>query len=150
MTDEEFQRIKEAEKERLRTQKRLRATLESLKQRNEVQSVVRRMSQGAKRLLKQTEAFTDTVASQAARQAARLEVATSEDPGDDLSTEEAEETLRDERAEAIVRRLKEEERRRPAPATTESASSDVSENRTEDGPDKTIGRMGDLRSDDSA
>lgn len=150
MTDDEFQRIKEAEKERLRTQKRMRATLESLKQRNEVQSVVRRMSRGAKRLLEQTEAFADTVASQAARQAARLEVATSEDTGDDVSMEEAEETLRDQRAEAIVRRLKKEERRRQASATEESTSPDPDEDRTEDGPDKTIGRMGDPSSEDSA
>lgn len=44
MTDEEFQRIKEAEKDRLRAKKRLHETLDALTRRQEVQSVVQQMS----------------------------------------------------------------------------------------------------------
>lgn len=154
MTDDEFQRIKEAEKDRLRAKKRLRATLESLKRRNEVQSVVRRMSRGAKRLLQKTETFADKVASQAARQAARLEVAIDDQTGDD-SLAEDEEVLREERAEALLRRLKTEEASStrspssPSTAAEKPGDSDAAPDPADEGPDKTIGRMGDPRPDDT-
>lgn len=154
MTDEEFERIKEAEKERLRTQKRLRSALESLKRRNEVQSVVRRMSQGAKRLLEEAQALADKLASTAARQAARLEVVM--DEGEEASSlAEDEEVLREERASAVLRRMKAEEEPR---ATGESARPSVDENQSEtaeeseesdaDRPEKTIGRMGSFDADE--
>ncbi len=138
MTDEEFQRIKEAEKDRLRAQKRLRSTLEALKRRNEVQSIVRRMSQGAKHLLRETEALAETLAEQAGRQAARLELSL-EDSGAEEDLQEAEEALREERAEEIVRRLKSEKRH-----TTGASPGSTAEGRTEEQPnkpEKTIGRM---------
>lgn len=154
MTDEEFERIKEAEKERLRMQKRLRSALESLKRRNEVQSVVRRMSQGAKRLLEETEALADKLASTAARQAARLEVAMDEEE-EASSLAEDEEVLREERASAVLRRMKAEEEPR---ATGGSARPSVDENQSEtaveseesdaDRPEKTIGRMGSFDTDE--
>lgn len=150
MKDEEFERIKEAEKERLRVQKRLRNTIESLKRRNEVQQVVRRMSQGAKRLLDKTEAFAEEVASQAARHAARLEVAADEELGTDSSLSEDEESLREERAAAVVHLLKTEEEPRAASDSStssarsgEEAASDEADEEASDVPDKTIGRMGD-------
>lgn len=156
VTDEEFQRIKEAEKERLRAQKRLRATLESLKRRNEVQSVVRKMSRGAKRLLEQTEALADTLASKAAQQAARLEVVMEDSAEDDASLAEDEEILREERAQTLVRRFKARERStasgrsgRSSGDPDDSFSSDADDEDVDDGPDKTIGRMGKRRTDDS-
>lgn len=148
MTEDEFERIKDAEKDRLRTQKRLRATLESLKRRNEVQSVVRRMSQGAKRLLEKTEALADQLASNAAHQAARLEVALEADE-DDSTLSDAEDVLREERADALLRRMKAQEEPKASgqPSASSGQESSVSPDdgseSEEDGPDKTIGRMGD-------
>lgn len=148
MTEDEFERIKDAEKDRLRTQKRLRATLESLKRRNEVQSVVRRMSQGAKRLLEKTEALADQLASNAAHQAARLEVALETDK-DDSTLSDAEDVLREERADALLRRMKAQEEPKASgqPSASSGQESSVSPDdgseSEEDGPDKTIGRMGD-------
>lgn len=147
MTDEEFQRIKEAEKDRLRAQKRLRNTMQALKRRNEVQSIVRRMSQGATHLLRETEALAETLATQAGRQAARLELALEDESVEDEGLQEAEEALREERAEEIVRRLKSEQRH-----STGGASESSAEGRTEEPtnkPEKTIGRMGESPSSDS-
>lgn len=148
MTDDEFERIKEAEKERLRMQKRLHSTLESLKRRNEVQQVVRRMSQGAQRLLRQTETLADKVSTQAARQAARLEVAR-ESRSDTDSLAEEEEAMREERAQDVVDRIKSRtapsaaSRRRDDGAAAEETEADDSTR-----PEKTIGRMGRLDGDD--
>lgn len=149
MTDEEFERIKEAEKQRLREQKRLRSTLESLKRRNEVQKVVRRMSQGAQQLLRKTGELADKLASKAARQAARLEVAVDEQ-SEEASLYEDEEILREERAEAVLDRMKtaDEPRAsrsstRPSPRSDETGDADA-EDEDDDEPDKTIGRMGNV------
>ena len=43
MTDEEFERIKAAEKDRLRAKQRFQETMDTLKRQNKVQSTVRRM-----------------------------------------------------------------------------------------------------------
>lgn len=147
MTDEEFQRIKEAEKDRLRAKKRLHETLDALKRRQEVQSVVQQMSQGAKYLLRETESLAETLAQQAGRQAARLELALDNESVDDASLEEADEALREERAEEIIRRFKAEDRSEARPGdSTEEASDDGDDSR----PEKTIGRMDDTRSSDES
>lgn len=161
MTDEEFQRLKETEKRHLRAKKRLQATLEHLKQRDEVQGVVRRMKQGAQRLLAETESLVDRLRSAVAERGARFEVALDEEWVEDEDLHEAEEVLREERAEQLIRRMKAEEAEtsstRPGASlnATESASSTSgketkSDNSSLEGPDKTIGRMGDLRTDDTS
>lgn len=161
MTDEEFQRLKETEKRHLRAKKRLRATLEHLKQRDEVQGVVRRMKQGAQRLLAETESLVDRLRSAVAEREARFEVALDEEWVEDEDLHEAEEVLREERAEQLVRRMKAEEAEtsstRPGTSlnATESASSTSGEETKSDhssleGPDKTIGRMSDLRTDEDS
>lgn len=146
MTDEEFQRIKEAEKDRLRAQKQLRSALEALKRRNKVQSVVRRMSQRASHLLRETEDLARTLATEAGRQAARLEVLIDEETNGEGALREADEALREERAEAVVRRLKVEEGLGDTVAPEDREINDG--DRADDRPEKTIGRMGDVRSRD--
>ena len=148
MTHEEYQRLKEAEKEHLREKKRLRKRLAALKKRARSQGLVQTMKEGAQRLLRETESLVDTLRTQGARSEARLEVA-EDGLVDDLT--EAEEELRKERAESLVRQYKaasnqgatrsarsEEQKRDAVDAETDSA---------EEGPDKTIGRMRTPRSD---
>jgi len=152
MTDEEFERIKETEKKHLRAKKRLQRTLEALKQRNEVQNVVQRMKQGAQRLLDETETLVDSVRRSVAEREARFEVALDDEWGEDELYEE-EEILRDERAEALVRRMKAEEKASSRPNSSpdiDASDPDDREGSPHEGPDKTIGRMDDLRADDAS
>jgi len=155
MTDEEFQRLKDAEKKHLRAKKRLQRTLKALKQRNEVQSVVQRMKRGAARLLDETESLVDSLRRTVAQDQARFEVALDDEIIEDEDLHEAEEELREARAEALVRRMKAEEdtstRSRPSAADDDEASDAESDDGSEqEGPDKTIGRMGNLRPDDAS
>ena len=151
MTDEEFQRIKDEEKKHLRAKKRLQRTLKALKQRNEVQSVVQRMKRGASRLLDETESLVDSLRRTIAQDQARFEVALDDELIEDEDLHEAEEELREARAEALVRRMKEEEKSssRPRSSVADDADTDADEE-PEEGPDKTIGRMGELRPDDAS
>jgi hypothetical protein len=155
MTDEEFQRIKEQEKKHLRAKKRLQRTLSALKQRNEVQSVVQRMKQGAARLLDETGSLVDSLRRTVAQDQARFEVALDDQQVEDEDLHEAEDELREERAEALIRRMKAEERTASGPSTPiddadEATDAAPAEEQEQDGPEKTIGRMGDLRSDDAS
>lgn len=154
MTDEEFQRLKEAEKKHLRAKKRLQRTLKALKQRNEVQGVMQRMKQGAVRLLDETESLVDSLRRSVAQDQARVEGTLDDQIVEDEDLHAAEEELREERAEELVRRMKAEEQAssRPDPSVPSgeaSSDSDGTDDSEEQGPDKTIGRMGDLRPDDS-
>jgi len=151
MTDEEYQRIKEEEKKHLRVKKRLQRRLKALKQRNAVQSV----KQGAARLLAETESLVDSLRRTIAQDEARFEVALDDELIEDEDLHEAEEELRDERAEELVRRMKAEEETssRPRPSIDEADEPSDAAPEDEpglDGPDKTIGRMGDLRPDDTS
>lgn len=151
MTDEEFERIKKAEKDQLRAKQRFQETLEALKKQNKVQSAVRRMSSAARRLFRENEEFVDRVRSWTARQAARLEVAMDADPAleadrDDLA--EAEEELREARADELVRQYKKASGTRSAQTRRDvpsAAEDDAAEERDDEAsmPDKTIGRMRD-------
>jgi hypothetical protein len=154
MTDEEFQRLKEAEKKHLRAKKRLQRTLKALKQRNEVQGVMQRMKQGAVRLLDETESLVDSLRRSVAQDQARVEGTLDDEIVEDEDLHAAEEELREERAEELVRRMKAEEQvsSRPDPSVPSgeaSSDSDGTDDSEEQEPDKTIGRMGDLRPDDS-
>jgi hypothetical protein len=153
MTDEEFQRVKENEKKHLRAKKRLQRTLKTLKQRNEVQSVVQRMKRGAVRLLDETESLVGSLYRKVAESEARFELALNDEIVEKEELHAAEEELREERAEALVRRMKAEEEisSRPRPSANEAdETSDAPATPDMDGPDKTIGRMGDLRADEDS
>lgn len=151
MTDEEFERLKEAEKQHLRQKKRMRRTLEALKRRNRTQGIVQTMKHGAQRLLEETESLVDTLRSQVARNEAQLEVAIDEEEfrGDDLH--EAEEDLREERAESLIRQYKAASSPPSRPARDEQEGpNDESASPDPDQPEKTIGRMRPSQSDEAA
>ncbi|MEF8864620.1 MAG: hypothetical protein V5A20_02530 [Salinibacter sp.] len=155
MTDEEFQRLKETEKKHLRAKKRLQATLNQLKQQSGsgVQRVVQRMQQGAMRLLDETESLVDSLRRSTVEDQARFELALDEASVEDDDLRDADEALREERAEQLVRRMKAEEGDMlgtdPEGPSVDESSSGADEPHAE-GPDKTIGRMGDLRADESS
>jgi hypothetical protein len=145
MTDEEFERLKEAEKDHLRAKKRLRAALEALKRRSRTQGIVEQMKRGAGRLLAETESLVDALRRAVAQREARLETALDTEEAD---LEEAEAALRDERAETLLRQYKTAQstgRRRPDGADDDRADDDRA---APDGPEKTIGRMQPPRPDD--
>jgi cell division septum initiation protein DivIVA len=156
MTDEEFERLKEAEKKHLREKKQMRRTLAALKKRSRAEGILQKMKHGAQRLLQETESLVDTLQSQVARNEAQLEVALDKSEQlDDLH--DAEEALRDERAESLVRQYKEasgsvsSRSKRATGATSSEAESDAEASESSpDGPEKTIGRMRTSRSDDDS
>lgn len=142
MTDDEFERIKEAEKDRLRAKQRFQKTMKTLKRQNKVQSTVRQMRAAANRLLRDNDDLVDRVRSWTARQAARLEVALApeeETPDDELA--EAEEELRAARADELVRQYKAATADRSHPSTDEERPPDEDAPADESMPEKTIGRM---------
>ena len=152
MTDEEFERLKAAEKEHLREKKRLRKQLSVLKKRQRAQGLVQKMRRGAERLLRETESLVGTLQKRIARDEAQLEVAAeNDDRVDDF--QEAEEELRKERAESLVRQYKAATGAVSSASTTENAAEedapDASSGSTSGGPEKTIGRMRTPRPDDS-
>lgn len=139
MTDEEFERLKQAEKQHLCEKRQMRRTLEALKRRNRAEGILQKMKHGAQRLLEETESLVDTLRSQVARNEAELEVAVDDESWED-DLQEAEEELREERAESLVEQYK----AASTPISSRSASEeqgDPDEVSSPDGPDKTIGRM---------
>lgn len=154
MTEDEFERTKESEKNHLRSKKRLQRTLEALKQRDEVQGVVERMRQGARRLLDETESLVDSLRHSVTQREARFEMALDDEQAGNEDLREEEEILREKRAEALVRRMKAEEANTSRPQASspdaEASEDEDSENPQYEGPDKTIGRMDDLGAEDAS
>lgn len=148
MTDEEFERLKESEKQHLREKNRLRRTLEVLKRRNPTQGIVQTMKHGAQRLLEETESLVDTLRSQVARNEAQLEVAIDEKEPQVDDLHEVEEELRKERAESLVRQYKAASSPVSRPATDQQERDD--ESAAPDQPEKTIGRMRTSPSDETS
>ena len=147
MTNEEFEQLKAAEKEHLRTQKRLRALRDALKRRHRSQSVVERMKRGAERLLDETESLVESLRRTVARDTGRLELALGDEVLDDEASLEADEqALREERAETLLRQYKAAHSPDGRAARSDEAAAD--DDATTDGPDKTIGRMRRPRSGD--
>lgn len=150
MTDEEYQRLKDAEKEHLRAKKQLRSRLAALKKRSRAQSVVERMRSGAERLLEETGSLVETLRRTVIEGEARVDVALDDAGEDDLR--EAEEALREERAERLLRQYKSAQststRSRRSPED-ESGDAGSGTDPTGDGPEKTIGRMRTPRSDEA-
>jgi len=147
MTDEEFERLKAAEKEHLRAETRLRATLDAVKRRTQSERVVQQMKRGAERLLGETEALVDGLRQAVARGTARLESALDDASSRDGSLDEAEEVLREERAETLLRRYKASPSAARRPRSADDENPDAAGS-APDGPEKTIGRMRTPRSDE--
>lgn len=148
MTDEEFQRIKEAEKERLRARKKLRQLKATQSQKAKIRDAFRRVKEGAETLLQRSSDLIDELTRETVREEARLEVAL-DSQADETTDEEAaslEEEDREARAEALVRQLKmmavtrtsSGEKASPR-SSDETAETDASSE--DELPEKTIGRM---------
>jgi len=114
MTEEEFNKIKEAEKQRLRAEKRLQQLKRAAKRQGQAASLVRKMKQTGSSLLRDTGSLVDSLSSQIAKSQARLEIAlddaeTGTDSGEaDLDAYEAEQEAkqREARARELVRQMK--------------------------------------------
>ena len=156
MTDEEFQRIKEAEKERLRARKRMKAALDQTSRSRSIQSAVARMAKGARSVLQRASDTLDRLLEETARSEAKLEVALDE-AGETSSTAPLDDPLEDDRlaeedrkarADAFVRQMKQAQGQAPSAgrrATSKRDADDATDAPDDDSdddlPDKTIGRM---------
>lgn len=153
MSPEEFNRIKEAEKEHLRKLKALKQAAGRLQRQKSIAQALGNMTQEAQQKLEANEAMVEKLAWETAEQEARMEIALDsakaaapdETEAAKPSHEETDEALRKARAEELVRQMKQETRTEQA-ALDVQANPDVrSDNAADDSsdvlPDKTIGRM---------
>jgi len=166
MTNDEFDRIKEAEKQRLRMKKRLRALKKTSERQQTTASLVRKMKRTGASLLRDTQSLVDSLSAEIAKSQARLEVAMDEDAAtrstddvgqDDIAAYEREqaEAEREARARDLVRQFKESvqptrtSNTDPSPGESDTPSGDetssskkpAQDDSDDDLPDKTIGRM---------
>ena len=151
MTSEEYERIKEAEKERLRAAKTLRSMQQTLRRQQALRSAVEKIA-GAQQALENSEALTDRLAYETARSEARLDLALEAGralenvaPPEDTPSAEAnsDEDYEAEQARATVRQFKQALGLTSASAPDRSPAADTSgeERPGDDRPDKTLGRM---------
>ncbi|NND71787.1 MAG: hypothetical protein HKN43_09420 [Rhodothermales bacterium] len=161
MTPEEFQRIKEAEKEHLRSLKKLKQAVRDLERQKKLTGAVDNITR-TENLLDENDALVDNLAMETAHNEAKLEVALESAAAQESirRAEEArtklDEDLKKIRAQDLVRQLKNQmgetdtpttpvERNVDSTAETSEAVSDAepeSETATdEDLPEKTLGRM---------
>ncbi len=170
MTNEEFERLKAAEKEHLRTKKKLQATLKSLRRKQNIRSTVDRLAKSAQSALDRASDLIGQLTNESARGEARLEMALDDELHDDKPSAdpdvEAYEAKQDTaRARQLVRTMKQMQRVPPPPvpskpsgqtarsqkasadennADATSADDDLSASSSDDDddlPEKTIGRM---------
>ncbi len=130
MMEEEYNKIKEAEKRRLRAKKRLKQLQQTSKRSSDTASLVAKMKQAGASLLRDTRSLVDKLSADVARSQARLEVALDDVEGldetdvDETDVDEAdaaesrrtgagadslrryEEAQREARADAIVRQMR--------------------------------------------
>lgn len=161
MTDEEFERLKEAEKEHLRAKKKLQEALQSLQRKQRVRETVNRMARSAQSALDRASDLIGRLTTEAAHDEARLDVAL--DASDDAASDDAEIEVfeakrRAARARTLIRQMKQAEgaaaprraHRTPphaSPASDEhtpdatESDDDRSTSSSDDLPEKTIGRM---------
>lgn len=151
MTPEEYERLKEAEKEHLRKMRQLKRAVLELERQKKVTRAVQNITDEPRRLLDEQKELVDQIAMEAARSEARLDIAleaadekaAAEPAG--ISPEEADEEIRRARARELVRRIQSEE---TAQAPAQQNSGKPAEKAAGGGadahptlPDKTIGRM---------
>ena len=146
MTPEEFQKIKEAEKEHLRALKKLKQAVRGLEQRNKVTKAVTDIASSTSSLLDEHESLVEKLAHETALQEARLELAmesaeerAKQDEADAVTDAidraAADEELAKKRASDLVKQMKTQ---MSAPEKTERSSASVEERPAE--VEKTIGR----------
>ena len=153
MSPEEFNRIKEAEKEHLRKLKALKQAAGRLQRQKSIAQALGSMTQEAQQKLEANEAMVEKLAWETAEQEARMEVAleSAKEANPDAleapkpSPAEAEEALRKARAEELVRQMKQEAHAEEPATDVREAADRRPENTSDDSsdvlPEKTIGRM---------
>ena len=168
MTNEEFERLKAAEKEHLRAKKKLQATLKSLRRKQTVRSAVDRLAQSAQSALDRASDLIGQLTRETAHDEARMDMALDDELRDapsssDSDVEDYEAEQDADRARDLVRKMKQMQRVPPPPipsapsggsANTKksdendddatSSADDLSTSSSghdDDLPEKTIGRM---------
>lgn len=149
MTPEEYQRLKEAEKEHLRSLRKLKQTVRSLQRQKKLTDAVENVTTRPMDALSDHDALVQELALETARNEARLDVALesiSQDSVEEAARDaEAEDTLRKAKAAELVRQLRSQvDAGVPGPAgpRTESTSPNAKDSGARDRlPEKTIGRM---------
>lgn len=142
MTPEEYQRLKETEKEHLRKIRELKGMARQAERSRKVTGAVSDMVSSAERLLDEHREMTDRLTHDAALQEARLEIAL--EAADEKATainQEAEDEA--ELARIRARQTMNESRSTVASAPKSSGALDTAEpsNPSSSMPEKTIGRM---------
>lgn len=158
MTPEEFERIKEAEKEHLRALKKLKKAVRGLERSKSIAQSVTKMSSSSQSALETHENMVDKLALETAHYEARLDVALEsakehqERDAADEALGQADAELQKERARSLVEQLREEMAvpepdageavaESPGPRRSESDEQDDDAEDTGPLPEKTIGRM---------
>jgi len=125
MTPEEYERIKEAEKDHLRKLKKLKEAHRQLQRQAKLTKAVTDMTSSMQEKLDVHADMMDRIATESAINEARLEMAIESRQSDDLETHALEDELELTRAKArdLIRKLKEDdpEDRTPAKAPPEAA-----------------------------
>lgn len=158
MTPEEFERIKEAEKEHLRALKKLKKAVRGLERSKSIAQSVTKMSSSSQSALETHENMVDKLALETAHYEARLDVALEsakehqERDAADEALMKADAEMQKERARSLVEQLREEmavpepdagEAVAESPETHRSESDEQDDDAEDTGPlpEKTIGRM---------
>lgn len=141
MTDEEFQRIKEEEKEHQRQLKSLKHAVRLLERQRSVTNALEEMTSRSRQVLEDNERLIEEIALDTARNEARLDVALeSNEPSPDLPDEELEAA----RARALVtamRRAESPDADAKAPPDSSVGERPTKTDRPDALPEKTLGRM---------
>ncbi len=140
MTPEEYQRIKDAEKEHLRKLNALKQAAHRLRRQKQINDALHRLTGGRRQVLDEHEQMMDRLALETARHEARLDLAldaVAETTGDLAALEEA---LQKDRARALIRRMKQAEAP-PEPTAVKPGPTPAGPEKTPPLPEKTIGRM---------
>ena len=164
MTNEEYQRLKEAEKEHLQAKKKLQEALSTLQRKKRVRDAVNRIAHSAQSALDRASDLIGQLTAETARDEARFEVAMDAQAKDDTPASDDtdvaafEAERRAARARTLVRQMKQargassrtiskSSRRSESSSPNEvsppatSSDDDLSTSSTDDLPEKTIGRM---------
>jgi hypothetical protein len=149
LTPEEYQRLKEAEKDHLRSLRKLKQTVRSLQRQKKLTDAVENVTTKPMDALNDHDALVQELAMETARNEARLDVALesiSHDRIEEAALDaEAEDTLRKAKASELVRQLRSQvDAGTPAPPRTEPESTSPKAKAAgvpNQLPEKTIGRM---------
>lgn len=147
MSPEEFQRIKDAEKEHLRQLKKLKSAVRRLGRQQRLTQAVNDLTAGPQDALDTHSELVDQLAFETARQEARLEIALENQASEDDAAPEPPEVLEEDllkaRAQTLVRQIKQqmgvpggEDDAGAPPAPPERAAPAAPDTR----PEKTLGR----------